>query len=196
VHQERCRQKGRTVRCSAPFSWVNLLRLRASFAAGEAACSRGAALSLLRLLAFFRLGVSCSSNEGDAGAPEAAAQVTSGLSAQEEAIAFAWAPIHFQDVSPDGDHSLSGKADFVTRVDYDGEYTMTNNPKHPNTLSMNRRAGHGRVQSRRPLGGPWFDRAEPGQPSIVGRMTLSVQLSSPSAEGRRSRGKCAFDDSS
>jgi hypothetical protein len=35
-------------------------------------------------------------------------------------VALRWAPIHYQDVDVTGSHALSGKSDFITRYDYDG----------------------------------------------------------------------------
>lgn len=52
---------------------------------------------------------------------------TSRMSEQEMALALAWAPIHYMDISPDGDHSLSGRADFVVALDYDHDENSRNN---------------------------------------------------------------------
>jgi hypothetical protein len=54
-------------------------------------------------------------------------QAQSAITSQELALAFAWAPIHYQDISPDGDHSLSGRADFVVALNYDGDFDSRNN---------------------------------------------------------------------
>jgi hypothetical protein len=43
------------------------------------------------------------------------------------ALALRWAPIHHQDVDPTGTHSLTGASDYVTRVDYDGDWAGRNN---------------------------------------------------------------------
>ena len=42
-------------------------------------------------------------------------------------LAFHHAPVHYQDVDRTGSHGLSGKADFVTKVDFDGDLIATNN---------------------------------------------------------------------
>lgn len=42
-------------------------------------------------------------------------------------IALAWAPIHYQDVDASGSHGLSGKADFITAINFDGDWVATNN---------------------------------------------------------------------
>jgi hypothetical protein len=38
-----------------------------------------------------------------------------------------WAPIHTQDVDQDGEWSLSGRSDFITAVDFDGDWNTANN---------------------------------------------------------------------
>jgi hypothetical protein len=38
-----------------------------------------------------------------------------------------WAPIHYQDVDPTGSWSLGGRSDFITAVDYDGDWDTANN---------------------------------------------------------------------
>lgn len=42
-------------------------------------------------------------------------------------LAFQHAPVHYQDVDRTGSHGLSGKADFVTAYDFDGDLNSTNN---------------------------------------------------------------------
>ncbi|MFI7599832.1 hypothetical protein [Actinoplanes sp. NPDC049681] len=42
-------------------------------------------------------------------------------------LALRWAPIHYQDVDATGSHSLGGKSDYLTRVDYDGDLNGRNN---------------------------------------------------------------------
>lgn len=49
------------------------------------------------------------------------------MTEQEMALALAWAPVHYMDISPDGDHSLSGRADFVVALDYDHDENSRNN---------------------------------------------------------------------
>jgi ricin-type beta-trefoil lectin protein len=51
----------------------------------------------------------------------------SAMSEPEMELARAWAPIHYMDISPDGDHSLSGQADFVVPYDYDHDENSHNN---------------------------------------------------------------------
>ncbi|MFY2560803.1 hypothetical protein ACN469_24575 [Corallococcus terminator] len=50
-----------------------------------------------------------------------------GSTAARAALTKRWAPIHYQDVDVTGSHSLSGKSDFLTRVDFDGDWSGTNN---------------------------------------------------------------------
>jgi hypothetical protein len=42
-------------------------------------------------------------------------------------LALQHAPVHYQDVDPTGSHGLSGKADYITKVDFDGDFNATNN---------------------------------------------------------------------
>jgi hypothetical protein len=42
------------------------------------------------------------------------------------AIALRWAPIHQQDVDQTGSHALGGASDYITRIDYDGDWSGKN----------------------------------------------------------------------
>ncbi|HAS43713.1 MAG TPA: hypothetical protein DCS93_24745 [Microscillaceae bacterium] len=42
-------------------------------------------------------------------------------------LAFRHAPVHYQDVDRTGSHGLSGKADYITAVDFDGDLNAKNN---------------------------------------------------------------------
>jgi hypothetical protein len=42
-------------------------------------------------------------------------------------LALRWAPVHHQDVDATGTHSLGGKADYVTKVNFDGDWNGRNN---------------------------------------------------------------------
>jgi hypothetical protein len=42
-------------------------------------------------------------------------------------LALRWAPIHHQDVDATGTHALGGRADYITRVDFDGDLNGRNN---------------------------------------------------------------------
>jgi len=58
----------------------------------------------------------------------------------DDALALAWAPILHQDVDQTGSHGLSGKADFITNVDFDGDWNATNNWAHAANYPL---AAHG-----------------------------------------------------
>ncbi|GGL15385.1 hypothetical protein [Mangrovihabitans endophyticus] len=45
-------------------------------------------------------------------------------------LALRWAPIHYQDVDQTGSHALGGKADWIARVDYDGNLNGRDNWDH------------------------------------------------------------------
>jgi hypothetical protein len=45
----------------------------------------------------------------------------------QEEMARRWAPIHYQDVDVTGHHALSGRSDYITRVDFDGDLVGRNN---------------------------------------------------------------------
>jgi hypothetical protein len=42
-------------------------------------------------------------------------------------IAKRWAPVHRQDVDATGSHGLSGRADYITAINFDGDWVATNN---------------------------------------------------------------------
>ncbi|MFC7241425.1 hypothetical protein ACFQO7_02915 [Catellatospora aurea] len=42
-------------------------------------------------------------------------------------LALRWAPIHYQDVDATGSHALSGRSDYITKVDFDGDLNGRNN---------------------------------------------------------------------
>jgi hypothetical protein len=42
-------------------------------------------------------------------------------------LALRWAPIHYQDVDATGSHALGGRSDYLTRVDFDGDWIGRNN---------------------------------------------------------------------
>jgi hypothetical protein len=77
-------------------------------------------------------GSSSCSFETDAADAELAldahAEALSASSPNERAdLALHWAPIHYMDVDPTGSHALSGRSDYITRVDFDGDWTARNN---------------------------------------------------------------------
>jgi hypothetical protein len=46
------------------------------------------------------------------------------------ALAFAWAPIHYQNVTKTGEHGITGMADDLLAFDYDGDFDGRNNWDH------------------------------------------------------------------
>jgi hypothetical protein len=48
----------------------------------------------------------------------------------EPDLALRWAPIHHQEVDPHGPHAAGGRADEITRVDFDGDWDARNNWAH------------------------------------------------------------------
>jgi hypothetical protein len=56
-----------------------------------------------------------------------AAPAPAGAAVGRAELALRWAPIHHQDVDATGSHALGGKADYVTRVNFDGDWTGRNN---------------------------------------------------------------------
>ncbi|MBO3742576.1 hypothetical protein [Actinoplanes flavus] len=63
-----------------------------------------------------------------AGALIAAGLTTPAHAAPSRAeIALRWAPIHYQDVDATGGHALSGKSDYITRYDFDGNLNGRDN---------------------------------------------------------------------
>jgi len=44
-----------------------------------------------------------------------------------EQLALRWAPVHVQYVNKKGKDGLAGRADYITAVDFDGDWDMNNN---------------------------------------------------------------------
>lgn len=42
-------------------------------------------------------------------------------------LVYRWAPVHYQDTDVTGSHGLSGKGDYVTAINYDGDWNALNN---------------------------------------------------------------------
>jgi len=42
-------------------------------------------------------------------------------------LALRWAPVHYQDTDVTGSHALSGKSDYITAINFDGDWNATNN---------------------------------------------------------------------
>ena len=61
-----------------------------------------------------------------------AATVLAGAAPASAAVSWAqlalrWAPVHYQDVDVTGDHALSGRSDYLTKVDFDGDLAGRDN---------------------------------------------------------------------
>jgi hypothetical protein len=52
--------------------------------------------------------------------------LSAGSASDRAALAFHWAAIHYQDVDQSGLHALGGAADYITRVDFDGDLNARN----------------------------------------------------------------------
>jgi hypothetical protein len=56
-------------------------------------------------------------------------------------LAQRWAPVHYQDVDVTGalgfDHALNGKSDYITNVDFDGNWNATDNWDHTASYDLN-----------------------------------------------------------
>jgi hypothetical protein len=59
-----------------------------------------------------------------------------GSTAARAALAKRWAPIHYQDVDVTGSHALSGRSDYITRVDFDGDWSGTNNWENTSSRAL------------------------------------------------------------
>ncbi|WP_432993360.1 hypothetical protein [Dactylosporangium sp. CA-233914] len=64
------------------------------------------------------------------GAAEAVPQVRESALRADPSLVLRWAPIHHQDVDAHGRHSAGGRADKVTRVDFDGNWDARDNWEH------------------------------------------------------------------
>ncbi len=58
---------------------------------------------------------------------EASASTSLKSSTDHLDLAKRWAPIHYQDVDATGGHALSGKSDYITAINFDGDWVATNN---------------------------------------------------------------------
>ncbi|MFA0961256.1 hypothetical protein AB9P05_05595 [Roseivirga sp. BDSF3-8] len=68
-------------------------------------------------------------------------------------LAYRWAPVHHQDTDVTGSHGLSGKGDYITAIDFDGDWNATNNWR--NAASGYPLSGHG-YYSVTETGTHWF----------------------------------------
>jgi len=51
-------------------------------------------------------------------------------------LALRWAPIHVMDVDQTGSHALGGRSDYITRLDFDGDWNARNNWDRASSMSL------------------------------------------------------------
>ncbi len=74
-------------------------------------------------------------------APSATSQTADAVAPSFKAsLALRWAPIHYQDTDVTGSHGLSGKADYISAINFDNDWSATNNW---NNLANYAATGHG-----------------------------------------------------
>ena len=69
----------------------------------------------------------CAMEVGNEEVSSTSEALTASNANDRAALALHWAPIHYQDVDQTGSHALGGAADYITRVDYDGDWNGKNN---------------------------------------------------------------------
>jgi hypothetical protein len=72
-------------------------------------------------------GCAVQAGEGNEDVATTSAELTASSSADRAQLALRWAPVHYEDVDQTGSHALGGKADYITRYDYDGDLDTQNN---------------------------------------------------------------------
>jgi hypothetical protein len=70
-------------------------------------------------------GCALENGEEEFSSKDFALSATNGVDRAE--LAYHWAPVHYQDVDQTGSHALGGKSDYLTRVDFDGDWQGKNN---------------------------------------------------------------------
>lgn len=63
---------------------------------------------------------------GDDGVGLVQGALSASNAADRAALALRWAPVHHQDVDQTGAHGIGGAADYITRVDFDGDFEARN----------------------------------------------------------------------
>jgi hypothetical protein len=63
------------------------------------------------------------------------------------ALALRWAPIHNQDVDQTGSHALGGTSDYITRVDYDGDWSGRNDWDNAGRFALSAHAYYSVVET-------------------------------------------------
>lgn len=66
-------------------------------------------------------------------------------------LAYRWAPVHYQDVDVTGslgfDHALNGKSDYITNVDFDGNWNALDNWDNTENTALNAHAYYSVVET-------------------------------------------------
>ncbi len=83
--------------------------------------------SLLLLLLVTFITISCQKEELPEPEKKQESSTTKKASISKLDIAKRWAPIHHMDVDATGRKSLKGKSDYITAIDFDGDWNATNN---------------------------------------------------------------------
>lgn len=71
--------------------------------------------------------VSCSKEDVQKMKPETLGATQAAAVNFNEELAYRWAPVHYQDVDQTGDYAVGGKADYITSINFDGDWVGTNN---------------------------------------------------------------------
>lgn len=93
------------------------------------------------------------------------------LEVNGKSLALRWAPVHYQDTDVTGDHGLSGKGDYLTAINFDGDWSGTNNW---NNLASHAAAAHG-YYSVVETGTHWFVTYAFFHPPRLDRQLLALQ---------------------
>ncbi|XXX82321.1 hypothetical protein WMF30_26555 [Sorangium sp. So ce134] len=94
----------------------------------------------------------CSAEVAEEDVAEAGDALTAASADGRAALALRWAPIHYQDVDVTGSHALGGRADYIARVDFDGDWSGTNNWENAGARALPAHAYHAVVET----GTHWF----------------------------------------
>jgi hypothetical protein len=74
---------------------------------------------------------------------ETSEALSASSSADRAQLALRWAPIHYQDVDQTGRHAIGGRADYITRYDFDNDLNGRNNWDNAATAPLSSFAAHG-----------------------------------------------------
>jgi hypothetical protein len=99
--------------------------------------------------AFLMMLVACGPDSLDefTGEPRSPVTNVAGSMAARARLAKRWAPIHYQDVDVTGSHALAGRSDYIARVDFDGDWSGTNNWDNAASMALTAYAYHSVVET-------------------------------------------------